>query len=1174
MPLSVVATNDRMYQSFTKTVCRPPGYIPKCLTFIYAAWSSMDKADKRKWIMRINLTTIFLIITLMQVSAASFGQRVTFKKQNVTLENVIREIRKQTSYDVLIPTARISTSVKINANFNNASLDEVMIKLLEGRDLTYTMESNMIIVKPKDKSVIDKVMDYFVAIDIIGKVTDEDGNPIPGASVRIKGAASRAAITNSHGEFKITVKDYQDIILVSYVGYNTREVKLKEGQNSVNVRLEMAENKMKDVVITGISERKKEIYTGSSTTFTGKDLMRLSSSNILQGLGLLDPSFRIIDNNLAGSDPNAIPNIEIRGSNTLAENYRSDDLRSVFYSNPNLPLFILDGFETSLERIIDLDMNRIESLTLLKDGSAAAIYGTRSANGVVVIVTNSPAGGKLRATYALSTNLVVPDLRDYNMLDAARLLELEQKIGVYSSTVMGEQINRQDLYNDRLAMVKSGVNTYWMSQPLKTALEQRHSLNLDGGDKSFKYNIGFGAAANPGVMKGSSRNTYQGNMLFNYNTGKFLFRNDLQIANTKGTNSPYGSFQSFVDAKPYFAIPELNGVALPFLYETYNGTQRSMYIVNPLFDASLNTQSINQYTEIVNNFSAEWNVTTDLRLRATAGFSKRLADGKEFAPAEHSRYLYILPTMADYSLRGDLSVSNTKTTGYEGTFYAIYSKMLGQKHSIYFQSGFNIKESVSSISRVEAQGFPNPKMNDLAFARQYNKDRRPDGLDNTNRLAGMLAAFNYAYDSKYFADLSFKLDGSSQFGSNEKFAPVWSAGLGWNMHREGFIKNLNVFSLLRLTSAIAETASQNFAPYQAMTKYKYETGKIYDLEFGSVIQGLGNTNLKWQTTRQKKVALDVGLFNSRINVNAEYYWKNTTNLLQSITLAPSTGFASFTDNIGQLRNNGYDVRLNLVVMPGTTEQPRVTVWGNIGANENKIVKISDAMKQRNKAIFDEMQANYDIQRLTTMPPNIFTEGSSRSAIYALPSLGIDPVSGREIFVYRDGTVGNEWRASDQVVIADARPVISGGFGATFNYKGWDAVVAGSYARGGYLYNSTLVSKVEDIDIRSNNVDERAYFDKWARPGDEAKYSAHSFVNGSTRVGSTSRFVQKNNYVTISAVTVGYSLNRNEFIKRLKIQNLRLSVSMNDFARFSTIAIERGTQYPFAQRISFGANVTF
>jgi len=1135
----------------------------------------MNETDKRKWIMRINLTTIFLIFTLMQVSAASFGQRVTFKKQNATLENIIREIRKQTNYDVLIPTARISTAVKINADFNNATLDEVMTKVLEGRNLSYTMEANMIIVKPKEKSVVDKVMDYFVAIEIKGKVTDEDGNPIPGASVRVKGAATRAAVTNSNGEFKITVKDYQDIILVSYVGYNTREVKLKEGQTTVNVRLEMSENKMKDVVITGISERKKEIYTGSSTTFSGKDLMKLSSSNILQGLGLLDPSFRIIDNNLAGSDPNAMPNIEIRGSNTLAENYPQGDLRSSFYGNPNLPLFILDGFETSLERIIDLDMNRIESLTLLKDGSAAAIYGTRSANGVVVIVTKSPAAGKLRATYALSSNLVIPDLRDYRMLDASRLLELEQKTGLYSSTVMGEHINRQDLYNDRLGMVKSGVNSYWLSQPLKTALEQRHSLNLDGGDQTFKYSIGFGAAGNPGVMKGSSRNTYQGNMLFHYNTGKFLFRNDLQITNTKGTNSPYGSFESYANAKPYFAIPANNGAESPFLYENVSSAgQRTAYVINPLYDAHLNTQSVSQYTEIVNNFSAEWNATGNLRFRATAGFSKRMADGKQFFPADHSRYLNVLPSMADYSLRGDLSVSNTKSTGYEGTLYAIYSKMLGQKHSLYFQSGFNIKESVSNVSLVEAQGFPNPKLADLAFAKQYAKNARPEGLDNTSRLAGLLAVFNYAYDSKYFADLSFKLDGSSQFGANEKFAPIWSAGLGWNAHREEFIKNLDVFSMLRLTSAIAETASQNFAPYQAMTKYIYQTDKIYDADFGSVILGLGNSNLKWQTTRQKKVALDMGLFKSRVSINAEYYWKNTSNLLQNVTLAPSTGFSSFMDNIGEVRNNGYEIRVNLVLMPGAKEQPRVTVWGNIGANENKIVKISDAMKQRNKTILDAMQSVYDIDRLSTMPPNIFTEGSSRSAIYALPSLGIDPATGREIFVYRDGTIGNDWRAADQVVIADERARISGGFGATFNYKGWDAVVAGSYSRGGYAYNFTLRSKVEDIDIRNNNVDERAYYDKWANPGDEAKYSAHSFVNGSTRVGSTSRFVQKNNYLTISAITLGYSLNQNELIKRLKIQNLRFSVSMNELARFSTIAIERGTQYPFAQRISFGANVTF
>jgi TonB-linked SusC/RagA family outer membrane protein len=1119
---------------------------------------------------RIGVIFIAVFFVFSYSAKAQEKKSLAFKKQ--TIENAFKQIERVYKVKFYYNAVQLDTKELISFEKKDRTISDVLTELELKVFLKFKQDGTMIAVKAK-VAAIEKETGAVSLNLISGTVIDHLKKPLPGVSVRIKGDPGRSAMSDTEGKYRIRAAE-KEVLILSYIGFIRTEVQV--GKNTtITTILKEEVSELNQVVVTGISERKKDTYTGSSTTFTGQELMKLSSGNILQGLGLLDPSFRIIDNNLLGSDPNAMPNIEIRGGNNLSESYASGDLRSAFYGNPNLPLFILDGFETSLERIIDLDMNRIESLTLLKDGSASAIYGTRSANGVVVIVTKSPASGKLRATYALSSNMVIPDLRDYNMLDAARLLEFEDRVGLYTNSSPAQHINQQKLYNERLSLLKSSADTYWLSQPLKTALEQRHSLTLDGGEQSFKYSVGFSAALNPGIMKGSSRNNYQGNMLFNYNTGNFLFRNDLQVANTKGTATPYGSFQSFVDAKPYFPIPGIGGGDSPVLYEQMNSNgERGNYIVNPLYDGTINTQSISKYTEIVNNLSAEWKMNDEFRLRATLGLSKRYSDTKDFKPANHSSFLNISPLEAAYALRGSLDVSNTNSFGYEGSLFATFSKLIADKHSFYLQSGFNIKESVSSVSRVQAQGFPNPKMDELAFAKQYRENSRPGGLDNTSRLAGILATFNYAYDSRYFIDLSFKLDGSSQFGSNEKYAPVWSAGLGWNLHREAFVQNLNFFSSLRLTGAIAETASQNFAPYQAMTKYQYNTDNIYDRDFGALIQGLGNSDLKWQTTRQKKVALDMGLFGSLLTINAEYYLKSTSNLLQSITLAPSTGFSSFTDNIGELTNNGFDIRLNLRLLPGGANKVRLGMWGNIGANKNKISKISDAMKQRNKVILDAMQYTFDSDAKSTLPPNIFTEGSSRSAIYALPSLGIDPATGNEIFRYRDGSIGSEWRAADQIAIADERPVVSGGFGTNFSYKGWDAVIAASYSVGGYLYNSTLLSKVEDIDISLNNVDERAYESKWARPGDEAKYSAFALNRGGNRVGATSRFVQKNNYMTISAVTLGYTLNNTPLMKRLHMQNLRFSLSMNDVVRFSTIRIERGTQYPFAQRISFGANVTF
>ncbi|MDR2284695.1 MAG: SusC/RagA family TonB-linked outer membrane protein [Sphingobacterium sp.] len=1130
------------------------------------------------WGKKVMKTGVGFFLLLQFISLSVFSQsilqssKVTLNMKDASLKSVLTAIERQSKLNFVYNHEEIAKINKITISEKDAELDKVMKRLLSGTGLIYTLEGgNAIIIGPAPKS--SKNADQAVVpTQLEGKVVDNNGKPIENATIRIKGVNNVVVVTSSSGRFSIRMAADNQVLAVSHMGYNPKEITLKKGQQSIEISLDDLSHRMDDIVITGISEVKKEIFSGSSTSFSGEQLRKMSSANILQGLGLLDPSFRIVENNQFGSDPNALPEIEMRGGSDLGGTYPSGDLRGAFYGNPNLPLFILDGFETTLERIIDLDMNRIESLTLLKDGSAAALYGTRSSNGVVVIVTKAPVEGKLRTTYNINSTVVTPDLTGYNMLNAADLLDFELRAGVYNGATIGEHITKRDQYNDRLGMVKSGVDTYWLSQPLRTAVEQRHSLGIEGGDRTFKYNVGVGYASNPGVMKGSSRNTYQGNVGIYYTKGNLLFRNDLQLANTNSKASPYGSFQPFVYAKPYFAIPEDNSM---FLWEQFTGGQRTAYMLNPLYNGTINTQSLSGYTEVLNNFSAEWRLNSDFKITSSFGFSKRFADSKNFRPANHTDYLNITPEMESYSLRGDMNVTNTKSSNYEVSAYAIYNKTFGKGHQIYSQLGANIKESVSSVDQVMAQGFPNPNLDDLAFAKGYTLNTRPGGLDNTNRLAGLLAMINYSYDSKYFGDFSFKYDGSSQFGMKTKYAPVWSAGLGWNMHKEKFIQNLRFFNSLRLTGSISETASQNFAPYQAMTKYQYQTDNIYGEGFGAIIQGMANEDIKWQTTKQNKVALDMIFLNSRVNLSAEYYWKKTMNLIQSVTIAPSTGFNSFMDNVGELSNNGFDIRLSVTALKGFENRPRLTFWGNIGANKNIISKVSNAMKQRNQVILEAMQWQYSGEDpSSTYPPNLFIEGSSRSTIYAVPSLGIDPMTGRELYLYRDGSVGRDWLAVEQIGIADSRPKVSGGFGTTLTYKGWDLVVAGSYSVGGYMYNSTLVSKVEDIDIRNQNVDARTLNDKWIKPGDHALYRAFSFVNGETRVGSTSRFVQKNDYLTLSTITLGYTLLNKEKLRNWKIERFRVNMTLNDIARISTIQVERGTDYPFARRISLGASISF
>ncbi|MEG0500265.1 MAG: TonB-dependent receptor plug domain-containing protein, partial [Rikenellaceae bacterium] len=460
-------------------------------------------------------------------------KRITINLTNKTLVEILKQIQSLTQIGYgFSGNIDVQKTGIFSVNMKNETVENILNAVLKGSKYTYSIIDNKIVIELKKQSTTtsQQTTQQSTKVEINGKVvSSETKKPIAGATIIITGTTD-GAITDDKGEFKVSAKTGA-VLDISFLGMKSVNYTVTKAESSLMIYLKEDALAVEDVVVTGIFTRSKELATGSSITVTGKELKMVGNQNILQSLRTLDPSFKIVENNVTGSDPNSLPDIELRGANGIP------DLDATYKGNPNQPLFILDGFEASLQKIIDLDPNRVESISILKDASAAALYGSRSANGVIVIETKAPELGRLRLSYTGDFAVVMPDLTDYDLLNAAEKLELQLDAGHFNGSNFNNDTQFKEFYSRTLRNVKEGVDTYWMSKPLRTVFENRHNFNLTGGDNVLRYGLNFSARMTPGVMKGSNRDNFQGGVFLQYRKGGFIFKNDLQITYNEANNS-------------------------------------------------------------------------------------------------------------------------------------------------------------------------------------------------------------------------------------------------------------------------------------------------------------------------------------------------------------------------------------------------------------------------------------------------------------------------------------------------------------------------------------------------------------------------------------------------------------------------------------------------------------
>lgn len=965
---------------------------------------------------------------------------------------------------------------------------------------------------------------------IKGRVIDGNGEPLVGATIKLKGG-NGVYFTDHNGNFEIITKKNREEVVVTYIGHVTQTLFVFPG-NETTIPLAADNTSLSEVVVTGFVNKSKVSFTGSQTTVQKEQLLSMGTKNVLESLQSFVPGLVIAENNLAGSNPNKRPDLNIRG-------------RATFDGSANMPLFVVDGTEVSADYVYDMDMNDIESVTVLKDASASALYGSKASAGVIVITTKTMKPGRLRLNYSGTYRLSTPDLTDYRMLNAAQKLEFERLAGLYTDKTDLERQYRLDTEYNRLAqIVRSGVNTDWLSKPLRNGFSQNHSLSIDGGDDYARYNLGLRYSTDDGVMIGSKRDRLSLFFKFSYNKpGAFSVNNSTTLMSVDSEESPYGSFSDYVRQNPY---------EQPYAADGSLHRKLSNLEENPLYEAQAGNFNKSENLNILNTTTLQVWFSDAFRLNGDFSFTKDMSTSNNFkSPLALSEL-----NKTDVSQRGQLTESHTSLVRYAGKLMLSYNKNLFGKLFTSATAGSTIEANNGDNTSYSSVGYYSANLSHPAFAAGY-VNGKPGGSDNIYRTVGFFANLNSIWDNKYFLDFIYRYEGSSKFGKNTRFAPFWSVGSGWNIHNESFLKGKGI-ELLKLRASVGYLGNISFEPYQAITSYNYAAGNNYVKGIGAIPKTIGNPDLRWERTLTSNVGIDLTMFKGRWDLTFDAYIKNTDDLLVNVTKAPSVGVASARENLGAIENRGVELRTRVV--PISTKQLQWSISATYAYNKSKIKQISNALMSKN-------EENRNATGKAPLP--IYEEGGSLTAVKVVPSAGIDPATGREVYIKRDGSYTFDYDARDKVTFGDESPLGQGSLSSYFTYKQWSASASFGYSFGGVVYNQTLVTRVEGANPK-NNADERVFNDRWKKPGDYAKYRN---IADYSVPQQTSRFVQVNNYLTLQSLSVAYEFTPWQ-IRKLGLSRMRLELLTNDLFYLSSIKRERGLDYPYARSVEMSVRFSF
>ncbi|MHA4806984.1 TonB-dependent receptor [Flavitalea flava] len=1109
--------------------------------------------------MRIALVLLFG--SLLQARADGIAQQITLSEKNVSLEKVFRIIHVQTGYLFLYSDRQMKKAGKIDIEADHASLEEVLQKCFKGQPLTYTISEKTIIIKAAEEPVMPVVVAPLPPALINGKVIDARGNPVTGASVYNK-KTKRGTTTDKEGVFHIYGSE-GDELEITFVGYKADVFKASGNGMNVSITLQQEMASLSETVIIGYGSTRKKDVTGSLAVVSSKDIENIP--------------FTTLDNALAGKvagvqvtksdgSPGGAVRIRVRGATSLLggntplyvidgvplevqSNYISpgfdliSPLGNAVQGSNGLNISMSTSFVNGLNNLGGLNVDDIESITILKDASSTAIYGSKAANGVVLITTKrGKKDMKPQITvgyYGTGTTPINPKLLNKTQYEKL-LTEAAQNDYDYHQTAGYPAPDNVDAILNHPSSFFGKGNTDWLKTVTRNTYSSNVQLAVQGGSATSRYYTSIGYNSTPGVVLGSSYQRISGKVNLENEIGsQFHFYTNIDLGYTS-QNITNGAFGQALHARPDYSPYDSAGTFANFASQgaIYQGFQ------NPLaLTAAINASKT---LSLLGSLSAQYDFTHDLKFKSTVSLNMRQYNQRNYVPSYLQVGSYSGTLSAGEGI-GSNSNSNFNDWFFENTL--TYDKKFNEKNSLNVLAGTSYETTKTSFFSATGQGFPNDNvLNSLSSAGTPLYVRGDDPGKPQSYLLSFYLRANYTYLDKYLFTFTGRSDGSSKFGPDNKFGYFPSGAVAWRISKEDFLRNVPWIDDIKLRGSYGLTGTQNINDQMYRTLY---TPYTYNGNNALVPTQLGNPAIKWETTRQTDAGLDLSFFKGRLQGTFDYYNKQTDDALLSLPLAPSSSYPSLLQNIAGIRNRGVELSLQ-----GDLIHTRNFRWNasiNITWNKSLVTKLDPTadisqigsltgleygganmalVKGQPLGLITGMKVTGIIKTKAQLD-DYTTRLGSMAGSFGYLSIG-DPMFLLDTVSYAAN--GGSYPYFN-AVIASAAPKYFGGITQEFSYKHIDLNFYFTFSQGGKLLWGDHVNSMEFVGTANAN---QAMLNRWT-PDNPNSNQPRLLLNDAVLFNS-SLSVFNSSYIKLRTVTLTYHLDKSGWMERKGVKNAAIFLS--------------------------------
>lgn len=1100
----------------------------------------------------MKLTVILIIIGGLQAGAEGLSQTLTLKLRNASLQQAFREIEKQSRYSFVYGKEQLIMAKTVNLYVSDANLETVLNLIFDNQPLTYTISGNYIAVKQKQAVPYSAaVKESPLPIDVTGKITDTEGNPLEGVTVKIKGA-QKGALTDAMGNFTIRIPDNSGILVISYVGYESIEVPVSKA-GSLTISLKQKESKVEEVIVVGYGTQKKSDVTGAVTRVGEKDIQSRPVANLQDALIGRASGVQVTQ---TGGDLNGRFSIAIRGAGTV--------------TTSNEPLIVVDGVPLFSGGLSTINPKDIVAIDILKDASAAAIYGARASNGVIIVSTRRGVAGK--TTVTVSTDMGLEKIgRTYKVLTS----EQQRQLFVEAFKNSSRSTTAYENPNDSIWQ----VNNNWQKLATRTAFRQNYNFSITGGGPKNRFAVSGGYLKREGTMKNTDITDYffraNNDMVVNERLKiSSAFTGSYQIQHTLPNDvfNSGGIYESLVSAHAYNPAYDANGnlKATNTSADPFFGSN-----INPLINLLL-PERVSKTTRLLGNAKADYEISKGLILSGNFGADIVLGNNYNYTP------VYEIGIFRN--AQGSTSNANTQAINWVADATIEYQKMAGV-HSIKALAGFSSQQYNIISSSATGTGTVDNALNQLSNQTIFSGS----GSDISSGLLSSFFRMNYAYDEKYLLTATVRRDGSSKFGPGNRFGVFPSASVAWRVTREKFF-NPSLINDLKFRISYGLTGNQNINDFAFITRAgatPYVFGNT--VAVGNSPGNLGNPLLQWESAKQLDAGFDISFLQGRITATVDYYDKKSENLLIQVPVPYTAGIAeSPTVNIGSVKNTGIEFFVSSKNLTGRLN------WStdfNITHNKNKVINIGS------NSIGQPLQLPGSILGLPQDYANLTVSGRPIGSFYMYRFIGIWQ-SGQHAEAAVAGAVPGDTRYADlnkngildegdKDFVGSPQPLYFGGLNNTVSYGNFSLSIFMNFSGGNKLYNSMRNLNARAVPF-NQQLEEVADF--WTPQNPSNKIPRPSQGGNSTFLSTriSTRFLEDASFLKLKNLNLSYDM-PSALMQKARLQAARITLTGTNvftWTKYSGLDPESSSQgglisggldftpYPSIRAYSLSLSVSF